>query len=475
MAVAPVGDDDAGIPGGWGLALDRRTRRPRSDILVGGFPTKVVRLTAGGTRLVDRCAEGQGLPASPNARRVARILTDRGIAHPVPTADGFPSVSVIIPVRDQAAGVAVTLNGLASEVPVIVVDDGSIDPGAVRDAAGARATVLRHDRSRGPGAARNSGWRHAGGDLIAFVDAHVEIGGAWLADLAGHFADPTVGAVAPRITSVAGDGTPRWLAAYEAFRSPLDLGADPAPVRPRSTVPYVPTAALIVRRQALATLGGFDESLITGEDVDLIWRLVATGWRVRYDPSVIVTHPTRTGLTSWARQRVGYGRSAAPLERRHGSAVAPLVVSPWTAAALGLGLVDPLAGMAVGAAAVATLAARLDHRLPRGVVTRLAVTGQAHAAAATATAVRRAWWPVAAIVAAVVPRTRRPLAAAVAVPPLVAWVKARPALDPALWSLLYVADDLFYGAGVWAGMVRTQRFGALRPVLVRSPKPLPDA
>src|SRR6202042_198602 len=109
--------------------------------------------------------------------------------------------------------------------------------------------------------------------------------------------------------------------------SVLDLGDRAARVAPMTRVAYVPTAALLVRRAALG--GGFDESLRYGEDVDLVWRLIEAGWRVRYDPGVRVGHAEPPSRPELLRRRFQHGRSAAPLPRRHPGAVAPLVLQPW--------------------------------------------------------------------------------------------------------------------------------------------------
>ena len=123
-----------------------------------------------------------------------------------------------------------------------------------------------------------------------------------------HFADAEVVAVAPRVRSQAGDGS--VLERYERGRSPLDLGAAEARVAPATRVAYVPSALLVVRRSALEQVGGFDPALRTGEDVDLVWRLVEAGGVVRYEPAVLAWHPPRPGWRAWVGQRVGYGRSA---------------------------------------------------------------------------------------------------------------------------------------------------------------------
>ena len=98
----------------------------------------------------------------------------------------------------------------------------------------------------------------------------------------------------------------------------------------------MPAAALVVRVDALRSIGGFDADLRVGEDVDLVWRLDEAGWRCRYDPRAEVDHLPRPTLAAWAAQRMSYGRSAAPLALRHPGALAPAAVSGWSAGAWGL-------------------------------------------------------------------------------------------------------------------------------------------
>ena len=245
---------------------------------------------------------------------------------------------------------------------MIVVDDGSRDAAAVR-AAASSARVLRNDRSEGPAAARKRGWRSTDLPVIAFVDAEVvaDTDAGWLAPLLAHLGDDAVGAVAPRVRLAKGTA-PGLLAGYERVRSSLDLGPAPALVRPGSKVPYVPTTALVVRRDVLESVAGFDTDLRFGEDVDLIWRLHAWGWRVRYDPTVEVTHPSRPTVSVWGPS----ARSATedplllPLARRHGRVVSPLQVSGWSAVGVDCGAVRAArVGVGIGAGTTAALVPKL--------------------------------------------------------------------------------------------------------------------
>ena len=457
------------LPPDFRLALDPAVRRPRPEVLVGGYPLRVLKLRPAGVRRVDAWASGEPVGPSPGPRSLARRLLDAGIAHPRPPLGAGPTpaeVTVVIPVRDRAAGLRATLAALGTESEVIVVDDGSLTP-----AVAPGAVLIRHDHPRGPAAARNSGWRAAQGSVVVFVDADCEPAPGWLAAVLPHFADAPVGAVAPRITSSGAPGAPAVLAGYERHRSSLDLGGREAPVRPGSPVPYVPTAAFAVRRQALVDAGGFDEALRYGEDVDLVWRLGKRGWRIRYEPGATVAHPARADFGLWLRQRYQYGRSAAPLAARHGRAVAPVAVSPWSAAAWTLAAAGrPWAGTGMAVATSVALGRRAGpDRTTARALARLALAGHLRAGAALAEAIRRAWLPPAIVVAGLsAQRGRRApamaLLAALTLPPLVEWVRQRPdGLDPLNWSTLWLLDDLAYQTGVWAGMIESRSAAALLP------------
>ena len=280
----------------------------------------------------------------------------------------------------------------------------------------------RMDATAGPAAARNLGWRATDRPVVAFVDAEVELDAGWLAALLAHLDDPTVAAVAPRIRAHPGDA-PGWLGRYEAARFPLDLGPAAGPVRPGARVSYVPTAALLVRRDALDAVGGFDEALRCGEDVDLVWRLAERGIGVRYEPEVVAHHPSRPTPLAALRQRFAYGTSAAPLADRHGRTGAPFGATRWSAlAALAVLLGRPAVAATIVAGTTVRLARTLDH-LDRPVpeALRLSAYGHVRVATSAAEALRRTWWPLAALLGWRVRRARPALVAAAVVPPLLEW------------------------------------------------------
>ena len=462
------------LPAGFGIVLDADTKQLGDSILFGGSPARVLRLSGTGRAALTELLDG---PVHNRAAgTLARRLVDAGLAHPrPPRRSGALDVTVIVPVRDRAGLLDECLGALGGEHPVIVVDDGSAGPHAVAEVAARHgAKLIRRVTNGGPAAARNTGLAHSSGEFVAFLDSDCAPPPGWVDRLAAHFADPLVGAAAPRIVAMP---TRTWAGRYTTACGSLDLGQREARVAPLTRVAYVPTAALVVRRAALldVTRGSdvFDPGLRCGEDVDLIWRLHGAGWRVRYDPAVQVPHREPDTWPPLLARRFRYGTSAAPLARRHPRAMPPLVVHPLPALTV-LALLagrPALAGLGFAASVRATSRALRRADVPTdGVV------------AAMGTATRLTWLGVGRyltqfaaplLVGGVAVAGRRSagrrLAAASLVlgPPVNSWLTRRPALDPARFTLGHLADDLAYGAGVWTGAVRERTAAPIRPVVSR--------
>jgi GT2 family glycosyltransferase len=234
-----------------------------------------------------------------------------------------PALSVVVPTRNRAGYLEVTLASLAAQAPgpaheTIVVDDGSEDDATRAIAERMGVAYVRHERSRGPNAARNAGIALARAPLIALIDDDVRIPPSWVAEL------------------VAGADRHEWA---EAFGGPIRAslegpaphfcGREPAPVTTLDLGPhdreaeFVWSANMALRRSAIERIGDFDEQIpIYGDEEEWLIRLRANGGRVAYLAAAGLDH-RRAGddarLRSLARAEYRRGRAARRNDRRKGS------------------------------------------------------------------------------------------------------------------------------------------------------------
>ena len=435
-----------------------------------------MRLSVAGSRLArswgdDGIVVGSGSEA---ADALAERLVDAGMAVPVPAlltpaelAAVLEDLTVIVPVFERVDALDRCLKALRNSGVrnIVVCDDASPNGDEIREVCTRHdARVVRRGANGGPAAARMTGWvslERPDVGFIAFVDSDVEVSPSWLHPLLGLFGDERVALAAPRVAHLETDGG--VLDRYEEANSPLDLGGRQAAISAGTRVSYVPAAALVVSGAAFSQVDGFDRSLSVGEDVDLCWRLVDSGWRCRYEPASVVEHRGRSSLGAMLARRIDYGRSAAQLDRRHRGALPPLRANVWSLAAVAaLGARRPGIAVALTAWAVRSMSKRLDDIEPR-IVARLVLSGDAGAGRQLARALVRPWLPVTLVAGAASRRIRRVAMIAVAVDLLWRWAERSPRLDPVRFGALCLLDDAAYTLGVWIGCVREGRIGVLLP------------
>jgi mycofactocin system glycosyltransferase len=451
------------------LALDPGVRFYRDGLVcVGGSPSRVVRFSERARCHLEslrRCGASGAALGGADGAVLARLLVERGLAHPVVLGEERASdLEVVVPFFGHPEMLDGCLEALSGK-RVIVVDDGCPDHEAIRATAlrhGAR--VVCHRENRGPGAARNSGARAARSALVAFVDADCRPRPGALELMTAHFADEKVGAVAARVLSAERDTV---LGRYEAAHGPLDMGGSPGLARRRGRIGYVPSAALVVRRDLLGRIG-FDESLRLGEDVDFVWRVDEAGSLVLYEPRAVAEHEPTTTWTSFTRRRFLYGTSAAGLSRRHPRELVPARLSAWNLGPLGLvALGQAPAAATLAGANCALLCLRLRSAgVPPAAACGLYARGLASDARNAGELARREWWPLGLASLLLARRSRAArLAAVLLLAQLGRGWQPGHRIGPVRYAAIRLLEGVSYGMGVQAGCVRQQTIEPLRPVI----------
>jgi len=463
------GDHDflTNVPLAWtpGVALrDGRITLGGSPWALTTLPDEVLALA---TRLHELGRVG-AFVTTPEEKRAAVYLLDRGIIDPVPRGDApVDDVEIVIPVYRNWDSLDRCLESLAGEnLPIVVVDDASPEPFAtsIRDVVESHgARLIVRSENGGPGAARNTGFAETTAPFIAFVDSDVVASPRWIAQLRPLLNDPMMGAVAPRVRPhVRGDSA---IELYEETRSELDMGAVPSRVVYGVPVGWLPSATVIVRRSACSN-PPFEPGMRVGEDVDLFWRMEEAGWTIRYAPDVVTYHEVRTSLKDFSTRRASYGGSAAPLEQRHENRLIPARPSltglgVLTALALG----RPWLSLAIAGYELSRQRQILDRDVPLPVAAEM--TGRIIYSDAfwLGHLLRRDWWPVGALVLALTPKSRlaRGVAVAMLMEPVRDHLLSPTRLDPVRSLALRALDDASYGTGVIAGALRWKVLNVIAP------------
>jgi GT2 family glycosyltransferase len=227
------------------------------------------------------------------------------------------AASVVVPARDAAGFVdeqlaALAAQTIASSLEVVVVDNGSSDATTAHverwrpQLAGLQ--LVRAAGRVGPGYARNVGITAAVSDKLLFCDADDRVDTGWAEHLVAALDE--LDAVGGRIAD--------WDAPTGSSRG--GIASTEGSGFGFGFLPAFATCNAAVRRAAWEAVGGFDEDLLTCEDIDFAWRIQLAGYRVGGCPDAVVRYrlPATPGgeLRTWFR----YGRNQPRLMARFGVA-----------------------------------------------------------------------------------------------------------------------------------------------------------
>jgi len=265
-------------------------------------------------------------------------------------------IDYIVVAYRSAPDIRACLDSIVSDAPlgarIVVVDNKSPDDSAiVARSHQAAPRVVEARLNLGFGGGCNLGARGSAADALFFINPDARlVPGASAALVKALEADDRVGVAAPRVVDPTGESRAASAGAEPSLRStmghylllgripllgrafrPLHLARSDRPASPD----WVSGAAMLVRREAFATVGGFDEQIFMYmEDVDLCGRLRASGWSIQYRPEAVVEH--RIGGSQSTEQPARWFASFFDyLRQRNGSANAR---ASAVVAGLGLGL-----------------------------------------------------------------------------------------------------------------------------------------
>ena len=217
-----------------------------------------------------------------------------------------PSASVVITVKNEGRNLPLLLDALTKEkgeFEIIIVDSNSNDETRSIMERMCRENTdikyIRQDCSRGQG--RNIGVSASQGRYIIFTDGDAIPDGDWVRRMASALDEYDL--VAGKTVSMEGRGSsnlPRVSLYFKGFEITL------------------PSMNLGIKKSLFERLGGFDESFVTAEDIDLNLRAIQNGARWAICEECIVRHRSRKGIRGVIKQAFwnGYGRKQLRIKNR---------------------------------------------------------------------------------------------------------------------------------------------------------------
>ncbi len=461
----------------------RLIQAPEDGILLQSNPMRVLKINQAALDILKKCRSGlqpDQIKNGVDSRTIMPFLdtfVQGGLLDWVPAQQqALPAVSIVIPVYNRPLEIEACLASLEAldypldKVEVIVVDDASRDhTAAVVRRFNVRLIIQPHNL--GQSAARNTGVTAASGEIIAFLDSDCIAQPGWLRELVPYFQDPRVTLVGGRVDAYYHE---KRMDRYEQVCSALNMGPEPALGRGDRCVFYVPTCNMLIRKQIYAQVGGLDQSLHVGEDVDLCWRLMAAGHHLLYQPRGEVRHKHRNSLLSGLLRRFDYGTSEAVLYARF-----PKVTKqfPWQPAGIGM-ILASVAALAtqswiwlvlIAGLAVVEIGCKRDQLLRK---MNIRLSGAEMFTAAIKSHFQLAYYlafymvryhllPLI-VLACALPSMIWLWLVVIIFPALVTYLRKRPRLSFPVFAFFYLAEHAFYQSGAFWGCLKQKSFRLYR-------------
>ena len=222
-----------------------------------------------------------------------------------------PRVSIIVATRNneqtinECLGAIFELNYPKDCLEVIVVDGCSTD-GTVKIAEKYPVKVVTEPLNAP--AAYNYALKIIRNDVLGFIDADAKVEKEWLNKLVTYLEGPQVAGVS--------GGIETWNEENPLARS-IGYDLKNRYARLRKNTLRIATMNLLLKKNVVEAVGGFDEKLPSQYDTDLGFRITSSGYQILYEPRAKCYHFNRSTVKAYFRQQLQYGKNTTKLYLKH--------------------------------------------------------------------------------------------------------------------------------------------------------------
>jgi len=243
--------------------------------------------------------------------------------------EGLPTISIIVPVKDEERVVGRLLDSLlkldypSEKRDIVVIEDGSADKTAEICAEYAKrypgqVRLVRRSVSDGKPSALNCALKHASGEIVAVFDADSVPEPDALLKAVEHFEDASVTAVQGKACSINADVNmlTKFISYEEAVRYETYIrGKDVLNL-------FVPLtgSCYFIRRSVLLDVNGWDNESLS-EDMEIALKLTKNGYRIKYAPQIGYWQENPVSLAQLIKQRIRWFRGEMEIAIKYGKLV----------------------------------------------------------------------------------------------------------------------------------------------------------
>ena len=231
------------------------------------------------------------------------------------------NISVVIPTYNEECCIGncleALINGTEKPFEIIVADGLSVDQ--TREIAKQYGAIVVKNKKRHAAGGRNAGIKRAKGEVIAFIDADCIPDTNWLEEIRNAFeSEPDLDGLGTYIRPAEPENLLEEFWGKVSLQIMMSYGLDSYYVTEKSLNTAFITASCAYKKDLLKKIRGFSNFFANNaEDVDLCWRALDAGAKLKYVPDAKITAHSPTTLKGIRKKSFRNGVSSSKLQKRY--------------------------------------------------------------------------------------------------------------------------------------------------------------
>lgn len=233
-------------------------------------------------------------------------------------------ISVVIPVFNEENNIRDTLDSIYNNTmkpfEVIVADGGSSDSTIDIIRSEFKNVILINNEKRTAAAGRNAGIKKASGNIIAFTDGDCVVDSNWIESINFFFEAYDIDGMRGRVCNASPRNNIDKYWGELAWEKLMFFGDEIIDIKDKNIRVVLVTANCAYTKKILYKIKGFNNWFgNNAEDVDLCWRAIEYGAKLKYNPEARIYSHNITTIGGVIKKSFRNGVSSSKLQKKYGA------------------------------------------------------------------------------------------------------------------------------------------------------------